>query len=246
MLRIGTQGWSYKDWVGNFYPDGCKQEEYLSHYAKRLDTVEIDSSFYGIPRKSTIAKWYESVPSDFRFAAKFPKQITHESDLTGVEDVLSAFLQAMSGLKEKLGPLLLQFPYSFKPEMSGNLNRFIQLLPGGFDFVIEVRNKKWLDDRFYDTLRRHSIALALLDHPWMPKLQIATSKILYVRFLGDRKLIADDFTRERNDRSEDLAGWKRMIKALEEKTDDFYGYFNNHYSGHSPTTAERFLKMMAG
>jgi uncharacterized protein YecE (DUF72 family) len=244
MIRIGSSGWSYKDWGGNFYPEGAKQSEYLAIYAEKFNTVEIDSTFYGIPRASSIEKWYASVPGDFRFAAKFPRKITHESDLTGVEDVLDKFLNTMSGLKEKLGPLLLQFPYSFKPDMSQNLFRFLKTLPGDFDYVVEVRNRKWLDDRFYDSLRESGVGLALLDHPWMPKPEVATSRTLYVRFLGDRKLIPDDFSHERADRARELEGWKRLIKALEEKTDDFYGYFNNHYSGHSPTTATRFMRML--
>ena len=245
MIRIGTSGWSYKDWNGNFYPADSKPGDYLRYYATRFNTVEIDSTFYGIPRAKTIENWYKLVPDEFKFAAKFPKKITHESDLTGVEDVLDKFLNTMSSLKEKLGPLLLQFPYSFKPEMSENLFRFLKLLSGEFDYLVEVRNRKWLDKRFYDSLREAGIGLALIDHPWMPKTAVATSKTLYVRFLGDRKLIPDDFTHEHVDRSKDLLEWKKLIAALEEKTDDFYGYFNNHYSGHSPTTAERFIRLMS-
>jgi uncharacterized protein YecE (DUF72 family) len=244
-IYVGTSGWSYKDWVGNFYPAIIKQSNYLEYYSRSFNTVEIDSTFYGVPRKATIANWYRMVPDDFKFSSKFPQEITHESGLSGAEDLLKAYLDTMSGLKEKLGPLLLQFPYSFKPEMSENLAKFIQLLPKGFTFIVEIRNKKWLNERFYDMLRKDSIGLALLDHPWMPKVEIATSRTLYVRFLGDRKAIPDDFTAERVDRRQDLDGWERLIRTLEEKVDDFYGYFNNHYSGHSPTTANRFLSLLS-
>ncbi|MEE9554177.1 MAG: DUF72 domain-containing protein [candidate division Zixibacteria bacterium] len=244
MIRIGTSGWSYKDWIGNFYPEKAKPGDLLAVYATKFSTVEVDSTFYGIPRTTTIEKWYKSVPDDFKFAAKFPKKITHESDLTGIEDILNKFLQTLSGLKEKLGPLLLQFPYSFKPDMSENLFQFLKILPADFDFVVEIRNKKWLDDRFYDNLRNTGVGLALLDHPWMPVPEVTTSRTLFVRFLGDRKLIPDDFSHERADRARELESWKKLIRALEEKTDDFYGYFNNHYSGHSPTTAMRFREMM--
>ncbi len=244
MIRIGTSGWSYKDWAGNFYPSNLDDTGYLSYYATKFNTVEIDSTFYGVPRKTTIENWYKSVPDDFKFSAKFPQSITHKSDLTDIDEELTKFLNTISGLKEKLGPLLMQFPYSFKPEMSGNLFNFIKSLPNDFEYVLEVRNKKWLNDKFYDELRRHSIGLALLDHPWMPKPQITTSRILYVRFLGDRKNIPDDFSYERDDKKQDLQNWRKLVKILEEKTDDFYGYFNNHYSGHSPTTAKRFMEML--
>lgn len=244
MIRVGTSGWSYDDWIGNFYPKDLEKADFLEFYAGRFNTVEIDSSFYGIPRISTVEKWYESVPVDFKFSAKFPQKITHDSDLTDVDDLLEKFLKTMSALKEKLGPLLLQFPYSFKPDMTANLEKFMSKLPGEFVYVIEIRNKKWLDEKFYDSLRKRSIGLALLDHPWMPRPQVVTSKTLYVRFLGDRNQLPDKFTHEYMDRSDDLKSWKNLIRALEEKVDDFYGYFNNHYSGHSPTTAEKFLKIL--
>lgn len=243
-IYIGTSGWSYKEWAGNFYPDKMKPADYLGYYAERFNTVEIDSTFYRIPTKSMIENWYNSVPADFKFSAKFPQSITHDSDLTGIEDILSQFIKTISLLEEKLGILLLQFPYSFKPEMTSNLNQFIKLLPSGLNYVIEIRNRKWLDEKFYDMLRKNSIGLALLDHPWMPKPQVVTSRVLYIRFLGDRQKIPDDFTHEHIDRGKELSEWERMIRVLEEKVDDFYGYFNNHYSGHSPTTASRFIKII--
>ena len=243
-VYIGTSGWSYKEWVGNFYPDKLKPSSYLSFYAQHFNTVEIDSTFYRIPNRSTVESWYKSVPAGFRFSTKFPQSITHESGLIGIKDTLLQFLNSVSVLKEKLGILLMQFPYSFKPDMSDNLSRFLDLLPNDINFALEIRNRKWLKDEFYDLLRKHSISLALLDHPWMPKPQVVTSKSLYIRFLGDRKKIPDDFTHEHVDRARELAEWQRMIKIMEEKVDDFYGYFNNHYSGHSPTTANRFIKIL--
>jgi uncharacterized protein YecE (DUF72 family) len=243
-IHVGTSGWSYKDWVGNFYPDGAQPKDYLKLYTASFDTVEIDSTFYGIPRKSTIESWYKTAPKNFKFTPKLPQEITHKSDLTGIEDTLNGFLGTISILKEKLGPILIQFPYSFTPQTGGNLGRFIDGLPTDFDFVIEIRNRKWLGEKFYDMLRKRSIGLALLDHPWMPKVQVVTSKVLYVRFLGDRNQIPDNFTHERNNREKELREWQRIIAALEEKVDDFYGYFNNHYSGHSPLTAKRFLEIL--
>jgi uncharacterized protein YecE (DUF72 family) len=239
-IYIGTSGWSYKDWVGNFYPRDIKVKDYLTLYSQHFNAVEIDSSFYGIPRKTSVENWYKMVPSTFKFSPKFPQDITHNSDLTSVEETLKAFLDTMAILKEKLGPLLLQFPYSFKPEMFSNLARFLKLLPNDFNFVVEIRNRKWLTEKFYDLLRKEGIGLALLEHPWMPKIETVTSKILYARFIGDRRKIEDDFSHVQIDREKNLDEWKRIVLALEEKVDDFYGYFNNHYSGHAPTTADYF------
>jgi len=243
-IHIGTSGWSYKDWVGNFYPKDIKAKDYLSNYSTHFNTVEIDSTFYGIPRKTSVESWYRAVSPGFKFAPKFPQEITHHSDLTGVEDLLSKFLDTMALLKEKLGPILLQFPYSFKPEMFNNLAKFLKLLPSGFDFVVEIRNRKWLTDKFYDLLRKEGVGLALLEHPWMPKIETVTSNILYVRFLGDRRNIETDFSHVQIDREKNLDEWQRIVRALEEKVDDFYGYFNNHYSGFAPETATQFRDLI--
>jgi uncharacterized protein YecE (DUF72 family) len=208
--------------------------------------VEIDSTYYGVPRALSVEKWYDSVPRDFIFTPKFPQDITHHSNLTGVEDLLLLFLERMSLLKEKLGPILIQFPYTLKPdEMSDNLGRFLKKLPDEFNFVVEVRNRKWLNDKFYDMLRKEKIGLALVDHPRMPKIEVVTSKTLYMRFLGDRKIITKDFSHVQLDRKENLDEWQRILRAIEEKVDDFYGYFNNHYSGHAPSTAKYFRDLLA-
>jgi uncharacterized protein YecE (DUF72 family) len=243
-IYIGTSGWSYKDWVGNFYPEDIKPKDYLAYYSQQFNSVEIDSSFYGIPRRSAVESWYKMVPEGFKFAPKFPQDITHKSDLTDIDDKLTAFLSAMELLKEKLGPLLIQFPHSFKPELSDNLERFLKQLPKGFNYVMEIRNRKWLSEKFYEVLKKDNIGMALIEHPWMPRLNIVTSNTLYVRFLGDRQKIAADFSHIQIDRTENMDEWRKMILVLEEKTNDFYGYFNNHYSGYAPATAKYFRNLL--
>jgi uncharacterized protein YecE (DUF72 family) len=109
-IHIGTSGWSYKDWVGNFYPKDLKEQDYLRYYSRQFNTVEIDCTYYGMPRKTSVENWYKSVPDDFIFSPKFPQDITHNSNLTGIDDLFSEFLDRMSILNEKLGPILIQFP----------------------------------------------------------------------------------------------------------------------------------------
>ena len=108
MIRIylGTQGWSYPSWEGPFYPAGTTNKEYLPEYAKHFDTVELDTTFYAIPRGTTIAGWRERTPDGFRFAAKFPKVVTHEKELREAGLEANVFVEAMAGLGDKLGPLL--------------------------------------------------------------------------------------------------------------------------------------------
>jgi len=246
-IAIGTSGFSYKDWLGSFYPQFCPQQDFLRFYAMSFSTVEIDSTFYRIPDPATVKRWKKVTGDDFIFTAKFPRMVTHEGDIDERRAASVMFLDRMAGLEEKLGPLLLQFPYSFKPEEHYDLLRkLLDNLPdSGFRFALEVRNKKWLGEDFYLLLKEKNIALCLIDHPWMPRLSEATTDFTYIRFLGDRKKIENDFSYIRNDRTEELAWWVRLIADFSTHRGEVYAYFNNHYSGHSPTTARRLMELLA-
>ncbi len=135
-IHLGTQGWSYKSWNGVFYPQDTPANCYLEEYAKKLHTVEIDSTFYATPRASTVKQWDEVTPDDFRFTAKFPQKITHEKMLKEAEQDVKLFLDTMSLLGPKLGPLLLQFPYTFKPDQRVVLADFLAALPGDFRYAV--------------------------------------------------------------------------------------------------------------
>lgn len=245
-IYLGTSGWSYKDWVGNTYPEGTPAAGYLHAYAELFPTVEIDSTFYGIPRANSVAKWDEDTPDGFVFAAKVPQIITHEKVLMDCRDEMNAFLDRMSALEVKLGPLLFQFPYGFKYESFDLLAAFLETLPAGFRFAVEVRHKSWLKPRFYDMLRERNVALALIDHPWMPKLDEVTADFAYIRWLGDRKAVTEPFNRLLIDRSADLRLWKEILDRISAEDRMVFGYFNNHYEGHSPSSLENFAKMMSG
>lgn len=174
ILRLGTSSWSHKGWVGPFYEPGVQARDYIAAYARKLDTVEIDATFYGIPRESTIEGWRDRTPEGFLFAAKAPQAITHEKSMKNCEGDLEAFLSAMSILGPKLGPILFQFPYYAKrrgitqQDFVERLNAFLPRLPrDGFQFAVEVRNKAWLKPPLTDILREHGVTLCLIDHPWM-------------------------------------------------------------------------------
>ncbi len=118
-----------------------------------------------------------------------PQVITHEKELVDCDGELRAFLDTMSLLGDKLGPLLFQFPYGFQADRFDVLARFLATLPEGFRFVVEVRQRKWLGRAFYDLLRTRGVALALIDHPWMPRVSETTADFTYIRWLGERKRI---------------------------------------------------------
>lgn len=238
-IHLGTQGWSYKSWDGVFYPKDTPSNKYLAEYANKLSAVEIDSTYYATPRAATVKQWNEVTPDDFRFTAKFPQKITHEKMLKGAGQDTSLFLDAMSQLGAKLGPLLLQFPYNFKPDQRPVLEEFLAALPPPprFRYAVEVRQRGWLQDWFFEILERHQVALVLADYAYMPRLSRPTTDFTYIRWLGNRKDVPDDeYDHVRIDRSNELDHWAEVISDLVDKGVAIWGFANNHYMGHSPAT----------
>ncbi len=237
MIYLGTQGWSYKSWEGVFYPSGTPANRYLAAYATQFRALEIDSSFYGTPRLSNLEKWVKDTPDDFRFAAKFPKQITHEKMLRDAERETALFLDAMSKLGAKLGPLCLQFAYSFAPENRARLDEYLGALPDAFRYAVEIRHRGWLQDWFFEMLKKHRAALVLVDRVYMPKLQEVTTDFAYIRWLGNRQDIPDDaYTHVRIHRDKELDEWADTMAALDARALDVWGFANNHYMGSAPAT----------
>lgn len=238
-IYLGTQGWSYKSWDGVFYPPGTLSTKYLAEYAKKLHAVEIDSTFYATPRASTVKQWDLATPDEFRFTAKFPQKITHEKMLKQVGQDVALFLDTMSQLGPKLGPLLLQFPYAFKPDQRAVLEDFLAALPPAprFRYAVEVRQRGWLQDWFFDMLAKNGVALVLADYAYMPRLERPTADFTYIRWLGNRKDVPDDeYDQVRINRDKELDEWTGVIADLVDKGVTIWGFANNHYMGHSPQT----------
>ena len=237
-IRIGTAGFSYKDWLGNFYPQFCPQADFLTFYCSKLKTVEIDSTFYRMPSEKMVARWARASCREFIFSAKFPNVVTHEGDLEQRVDNALHFIELMKGLDTKLGPLLLQFPYSFKPDQKNLLFNLIEALPTDIRLSVELRHRGWLEvAELFTLLRKKNISFCLIDHPWMPRRNIVTADFVYIRFLGDRKAIENDFSFVRFDRVEELDWWTELINEHSLDGREIFAYFNNHYSGHAPSTA---------
>jgi len=244
-ILIGTSGYSYNDWLGNFYPQFCSSKDFLRFYASVFKTVEIDATFYRIPTPEMVKKWKQCTPDEFVFSAKFPQTVTHDGEIETRLATARKFIEVMKHLENKLGPLLLQFPYSFKPdEHIDILKALIESMPADLKIALEVRNKKWLSEAFYNMLSGKNIALCLMDHPWMPRMTQFTSNFAYIRFLGDRKKIESDFSYERTERLDELQWWKDLVEEFSRTKGEVYAYFNNHYSGHSPSTARRLIEIL--
>ena len=258
-IRLGTSAFTAAGWEGTFYPAGMKPAEYLSYYATKFDTVEVDSTFYRTPAISTVKGWYAKTPPGFLFAAKVPQVITHEKALADCDEEFHLFLKAMDCLGEKLGPLLLQFGYFNKKafasvdEFLARLAPFLKKIPKGYRFAVEIRNKNWLVPALIDALRERRVALALIDQVWMPRpkqifarLDPITADFAYVRWLGDRKGIEEKtktWDKIIVNRTADLGEWVEVLKKVRERKIQILAFANNHYAGYGPGTIEEFREL---
>ena len=272
-MLVGTSSWSSRDWCGSFYPESVDPGEMIRLYADQLPTVEIDSTWYRIPDSKMVKAWNSRTPKGFVFSAKVPKVITHDKYLEDCEIELKDFLSVMSGLGDKLGPLLLQFPYVAKGKDpheyetgSGyikRLKKFIALLPKDFKWVVEIRNSKWIRSGLLDLLSSRGISLAFIDYYTMDPLyklahrrEVFTAPFVYVRFLGNRKMMdaavkkaKKDGQRSRDweslifDRTDRMKLWVPPLKNLAKRNVPAFVYFNNHYAGYAPGSVELFGKL---
>jgi|ERR1700723_626195 len=259
-LRIGTSAFTAAGWETSFYPPGMKPADYLTYYATKFNTVEIDSTFYRTPSRKVVQGWADKTPEGFLIAAKVPQEITHEKCLQDCEQDFGVFIDTMDLLGDKLGPMLLQFPYfnkdAFKSgdEFLVRLKPFLKALPKGHRFSIEIRNKYWLNAQFADLLREHGVALVLQDQSWMPlpsgmPFDYITADFTYVRLLGDRKGIEKQtkvWDKVIVNRSKELRSWVDVCHQTVRRGAATFVYVNNHYSGHAPKTVADFLKLWGG
>lgn len=238
LIHLGTSGWSYDDWIGPFYPAGTSAPRFLAVYAQQFNTVEIDATFYRAPNTTMINAWRDRTPDEFIFAAKVPRFITHDQELRHVQVEVEQFANIMRELGNKCGPLLFQFAPSFTAEHFDDLASLLPTLPTDLRWVVEVRHTSWLHEPFYNLLRTHNVALAHVDLPWMPRKTPVTANFAYIRWLGDRRKITDDFSHVRPEfeRGADLDWWARQIERMIARDIEVFAYANNHYQGHSPAT----------
>jgi uncharacterized protein YecE (DUF72 family) len=255
-IRLGTSAFTADGWQGAFYPEGLKPIDFLGYYATQFGTVEVDSTFYRVPSASMVKRWYSVTPKDFIFAAKVPQIITHEKIMKDAADDLKQFLGVMDLLGEKLGPLVFQFPYFKKnafaqpDEFLARLIPFLDTLPKGYRFVIEIRNKHFVCPAYVQALRERKIALALIDHPWMPfvselfqKCDPITADFTYIRWLGDRyaiEKVTKVWDKVVVDRARALSEWAKACRLILCRGVSIFAYANNHFAGHGPATIRQF------
>jgi uncharacterized protein YecE (DUF72 family) len=238
-LRVGCSGWMYDDWRGRLYPQGAPKRRWLELYAEKFDTVEVNATFYRLPKRDAVAAWVSQTPEGFLFAVKASRYLTHVKRLTDVSEGIERFYAPLEPLREadKLGPVLWQLPETFHRD-DERLRGWLEALPSG-RHTIEFRHPSWFAPEILDALREHDVALAIGDHPERPfQSREATASWRFVRFhYGARG-------RDGNYSATEIEEWARRI-AQWRRREDVYAYFNNDWRGFAPANALE-LKRRAG
>jgi len=229
---LGTSGWSYNEWEGPFYQEGEKRK--LRAYSRVFQTAEIDSTFYRFPSKGTVIGWLRYSPSEFVFASKIPKLITHDKKLGlkgNIKSDLESFLEIMRPLQlgGKLACLLIQLPPKYDFDLA-NLESFFTLLDPLFRYAVEFRNLSWMRDETWDLLRKHKVAYVNVDEPLLPPDVHLTADFSYFRWHGRGTNPWFDYKYSK----EELDEWVPKVKETAEKANKVLGYFNNHFHGYAP------------
>jgi len=230
-LHVGTSGYSYKEWKGNFYPEDLPAKEMLSFYSRRLPAVEINNTFYRLPQASMIENWREQVPATFRFSIKATQKITHIKRLKNVTEETKYLMETTALLQERLGVVLFQLPPNMKKDTE-RLACFISALPHGTRTAFEFRHESWFDDETFGLLKDRNCALVVSDTDEKPLNEIInTASWGYLRL------------RRTNYEEDDLVGWMKRVK--DHKWKDAFVFFKHEDEGVGPKLAARFLELAA-
>jgi uncharacterized protein YecE (DUF72 family) len=254
MVRVGTSGYSYEDWVGPYYPPGTQKRDFLKFYSNDFNLVELNFSYYALPKATTLERMLQITTEDFHFAIKAHRSMTHEiaDDLSGATE---SFLEGLEPLRssERLAAVLLQFPYSFHytPESRRHLDRISRLLEG-LPLAFEFRSDEWQRESVYRTMREREIALVCVDEPDLPHLpkpdETVTSELAYLRFHGRNS--ANWWKGDNTQRydylysDQELSDWVSRVKRIARKARLLLVTFNNHFRSQAIKNARRFKFML--
>ncbi len=237
QIWIGTSGWHYKHWVGNFYPERLPSSRMLAEYIQHFNTVELNNTFYKLPTQNGLLTWRESTPPDFRFAVKGSRFLTHMKKLNNAEDGLKRFLDAVDVLAPKLDTILFQLP----PKWEINLDRlaaFLALLPHCYRYAFEFRHPTWNTSETYKLLAKHNAAYCIFDLAgYLSPLEI-TADFSYIRLHGPGGKYQGSYS------DAALRKWASTIAEWSKKLAAVYIYFDNDDSGYAPRDALRLKTLL--
>jgi uncharacterized protein YecE (DUF72 family) len=241
-VYVGTSGWNYREWRGGFFPADLPTKRWLSFYASRFNSVEINYTFYRLPTKEICEAWYGQTPAKFRFVVKASRYITHIKRLRGARKSWDEFLERVLVLKEKLGPILLQFPSNFRASEATlqTIDEFLEYAGHASSrLAFEFRDRSCFSIEMLGLLRSHRAALVISQSSKYPLPEsVATSDFGYFRFHGPREIFASSYF------NADLERWANKMKTLLSAGHDVYAYFNNDSGGHAPRNAQVLIRKL--
>jgi uncharacterized protein YecE (DUF72 family) len=233
---VGTSGWSYRHWSGIFYPAAVKPARYLEYYLTRFDCVELNSSFYHLPRESTVEGWMQRTPESFRFCPKLSRFVTHQMRLADCDRALEKFFRLFRIMRDRLGPVLIQLPPGL-PYDRFRVIDFFHLLREHyheFQFAMEIRHRSWITDDFFQLLNQFGISFVMADSgDRFPSFEVVTADFVYLRFHGPEALYASDYS------DESLFHYAEKIIRWVENGMMVWVFFNNDFGGYAVTNATR-------
>ena len=238
VIHIGTSGWHYRHWKGPFYPEDLSEKDCLAYYAEHFPTVEINNSFYQLPKEKTLLRWRNNVPSGFVFAVKASRYITHMKKLKDPEEPVSNFLRRIGKLGDKLGPILFQLPPNW------NLNRqrlraFLEVLPTDFKYAFEFRDPSWFHHEVYDALGEHEASFCIYDFDRRVSPKKITAEFVYIRLHGTSGPYEGRYE------SKVLEEWAGDCSVWAREGKEIYCYFDNDEAGYAAQDALK-LKQIVG
>jgi uncharacterized protein YecE (DUF72 family) len=236
--RIGCSGWNYDDWRGSFYPKREPRRRWLSLYAERFDTVEVNNTFYRLPNRGSVAAWVRDTPEDFVFAVKASRYLTHIKRLSDTREGVARFYERIEPLIEarRLGPVLWQLPENFHRD-DERLDAWLEALPSG-RHTIEFRHPSWFTAPVMRRLRERGVALALGDHPERPfQTHAATADWRFIRFHYGRRGRGGNYS------PSELETWARRLAQWRRRAEVF-AYFNNDWNAYAPANARDLARRL--
>ena len=232
IVHAGASGYAYKPWKGSFYPEDLPDSEMLSYYAERLPAVEINNTFYRLPKSSVLENWAAQTPKNFRFAIKASRRITHFARLKEeAAEPLAFLLENMEVLGDKVGPLLLQLPPNMKKDLP-RLAAFLELLPKKQKATFEFRHPSWFEDDVFDALRARNVALCIAESADKDK----TAPLVATADWGYLRLRRDDYgTRQ-------IGAWAKKIQAQD--WHETFVFFKHEDQGVAPKLAMQLTERL--
>jgi uncharacterized protein YecE (DUF72 family) len=240
-VYIGTSGWNYRQWRGSFFPADLPTKRWLPFYASRFDSVEVNYTFYRLPSKETCEAWYRQTPEKFRFVVKASRYLTHIKRLRDARKSWDDFLERVLVLKEKLGPILFQFPSNFRSTEANlqSIDEFLEYAGRSASsyIALEFRDRSCFGPEMLALLRSHRAALVISQSSKYPVPEvIATSDFVYLRFHGPREMFSSSYS------DSELGQWANKMNAFLRAGHDVYAYFNNDSGGHAPRNAQVLIR----